>query len=522
MENLALLQTAIAFPQLDGAEGFKRIARSRLSAQLSFYLSSEGVVMEHSPGYHSFGLNLLRLAFTYMRLLHESVPADWEKRAESASRFYRCLRRPDGTLPLFGDTGEAPDLLDPLRAGSPFPIEPSHRVQRVMPSEEANCLYPVSGYSIWWDGLQEWPDSTKMAQTALSWSDFPGLGHKHADDLSLVFWAEGQVWWTNVGYWPYDDPKRARAESWEGSNAPHLVNETANSHRAPELLSSAWSNHLAVIDLARKGPGTYAARRQLIHVSPELWLTIDSTTGDPSARTTTIWNLAPSVHLRPRSTGGFYSMQSTVTASRLSAYLLGSPGMAVQELHGSGTPFAGWQAIAGSPKPAWAIVTEQPAANSWSLLIWFLGGDSGASQLYGAPQMVWNGPEDWRISIPLQSGQLQTIVREGPQVSVSASGSKARSASIVLQPARSHQIEAERQSILAAHARALEVYPTSRDLLEYRLRVTYLILALFVGHVLALWQAGMRSARRLGGVCIGTCAGWLAFWTWLAWSYFKG
>ena len=54
------------------------------------------------------------------------------------------------------------------------------------------------------------------------WANFVSHAHKHADETSMVVWAGGKSWWENVGYWPYGVEGRSEAESWSGSNAPHL------------------------------------------------------------------------------------------------------------------------------------------------------------------------------------------------------------------------------------------------------------------------------------------------------------
>src|SRR5207249_3477632 len=121
------------------------------------------------------------------------------------------------------------------------------------------------------------------------WSYFPGHGHKHADELSVSLWAAGQTWWSNAGYWSYDLRGRARAESWSGSNAPHLVTEPANSRRTAQLASSAWSRALAAVHLERRGPGQFRVARQVLHLGSNIWIAVDHGSGAPEEKMRTIW-----------------------------------------------------------------------------------------------------------------------------------------------------------------------------------------------------------------------------------------
>ena len=43
----------------------------------------------------------------------------------------------------------------------------------------------------------------KLSQTVdFTWSNFAGHGHKQADEMSLIFWAGGKTWWSNLAIGP--------------------------------------------------------------------------------------------------------------------------------------------------------------------------------------------------------------------------------------------------------------------------------------------------------------------------------
>jgi Heparinase II/III N-terminus len=116
MQNLALWHASMAFPALPHTQEYQRLASARMNDQMKFYLGEEGVILEHSAGYQPFGLERLAWAFRYLDLMHQPVPQEWIDKYERAQKFYGTLRRPDGSLPMLGDTDAAADQSGPRLA----------------------------------------------------------------------------------------------------------------------------------------------------------------------------------------------------------------------------------------------------------------------------------------------------------------------------------------------------------------------------------------------------------------------
>jgi len=509
MENLALWQLALAFPYLPEGEKQERLAFSRLSTQLSFYIDDEGVVLEHSPGYHAFGLQLMGLAFVYLRLLHEPMPGVWIERYGEARKYYAQLQRPDGTLPVWGDTDGAP-FTSVVKQAEVYG-QTAHLSQSLIeiPRTPAS-LYPVSGYSIWWDGLSAPPSLAAPSQTAVAWSYFPGLGHKHADEMSVSFWSGGQAWWTDVGYWTLSDERsRDTAVSWSGSDAPHLVDESGSSTRQTRLVYWSWSGPMAALDLERRGPGNYTAERQVLRMLPDLWLVLDSTSGAPNTRTTTTWTSAYGNDIEDGKLPGSYVIHGANGAALL-AFLLGSNGMTAKEFRGSLKPFAGWQMFSGIPRPAPAIVTEQPANGSWAATLWSSPRDTvGATSIFTqAPVMSqWGDSHDWTITLPLSKGTV-SIHRAGDVIAYGSNRNSSERGRLVLQKAQ--DVTAAQTMILSAHEEALRQYPKFKEFTEYRIKVTYplLIVLALQGIVVTFYRR--QGGRHLIGLWILAMAAWIA------------
>ncbi len=506
MQNLAACNIGLSFPTLPGVEGHCRLAFKRLDEQLAFFINDEGFVLEHSPGYQEFAVVLIGIALRYLTLSEQEIPQLWLRKYQAAQRVYAELRRPDGSLPVFGDTdggagGAGPVIFafdDQGRAGRP--------AKRVWSPKDAVLLAPVAGYCLWWDGLDDWPNPRRLSQTAIAWSYFQGMGHKHADEMSLAVWAGGTSWWANVGYWSYDAAGREMAESWEGANAPHLVDERTDCPRETRLRYHGRDGRLAVIDLERRGSGPYGARRQIVHVGPRLWIVIDTSAGVKGARTRTTWTTSPTVRLTENGAGGAYTLTDGNSRQSLRAFFDGAPGTVLQTIEGSRSPFGGWSVVGGMVRSAPAVVVEWPADGSWALAAWSLADEPGSEPgLAGAPRMHrWTGAEDWEVILPTGAGRV-TLQRRQGRVDMSAPAGHIWSLDLESGP----DVSRATADLRAAFAAASKTYGTADMSGTYRVKVTVvllvaLLLNTIILHVVRRYRPAWTSP--LGFIL---AAGWL-------------
>lgn len=506
MQNVALLGVSLAFPNLPNLESYKNIAVERMNDQMSFYINDEGVILEHSAGYQRAGLEFISMALRYLTLLNIKAPDKWIIKYEKAKEMYAQLRRPDGTLPMYGDTDIYIDPLGPRVTGiDDGRVQPLQYQNNWIPGQSVS-LYPVAGYSIWWDGLEGWPDERKLNQTVVAWSYFPGQAHKHADEMSVSLYAGGQTWWTNAGYWTYGTGGRTEAISWSGSNAPHLVSEAAESARKTELKYYGWSDLISVIDLERNGSSHYSARRQVIRWKPDLWIVIDSTSGEENSRTKTIWTTAPDVKLQGgKFPDSFYLINDDKHLS-LEAFFLTSAKTGFKHYKGSLVPFAGWV----QNEPADALVLEQPANNSWSAAIWSLGGmDSSSLNFSKQPYMKhWVSPEAWKIVLPAAAGPI-SIWRDYDRVYIN-DGSKTDGVygvGLKIAPDGTSLKHAEIQN---AFGKAADKYPKFRNLTYYLWEVTYLMIAFLILQEIFFFIYKKRKGMHYFRLRIFAMSGWIS------------
>lgn len=510
MQNLAACQLSLSFPTLPGVEGYCRLAFKRLDEQLAFFINDEGFVLEHSPGYQQFALRLIGIAFRYRTLLDLQIPDHWLRKYKAAQQVYADLRRPDGTLPIFGDTDGGSDGAGPAVATVDRQRFAGRPVERAWSPSEAFFLAPVAGYSSWWGELGAWPDSSRLSQTAVAWSYFPGMGHKHADEMSLAVWAGGTSWWANVGYWSYDVPGRNEAESWDGANAPHLIGESADSPRQTSLRYHGRNGDLTVIDLERRGPGPYRVRRQVVCVGPRLWVVVDTSSGVDGGRTRTIWTTSPGIRLTEA--GGGYDLANASSGKSLRAFFDGASSTVRRTVEGSRSPFGGWSVVGGEVRTAPTVVVERPADGSWALAAWSLGDESKSEPtLTAAPRMQrWAGAEDWEVVLPTPGGPV-TLQRHQMRVEVSAALAN-RIWSLELEPGP--DISQARADLHAAFSEAKGKYGTADMSWVYRVKVTAVLLV-----VLLLNTIVLRVMRRYRPAWVAL-AGLMLAASWLGLSYY--
>ena len=517
MQNLALLHAAVAFPGLPDSRTYRDTAVQRLKKQMDFYISDAGVVTEHSLGYQYFGLNLVAIALRYLTLLDMTIPDTWSRKYQRALEFYATVRLPDDTLPMYGDTGSEanPPLLIAV------PVDKGYALQRAaagaMRPANATLFNPTVGYAAWWSGLERWPETRALRQTLIAWPNFVSHAHKHADEMSVLFWAGGQHWWNNVGYWPYGIAPREQAVSWDGSNAPHLQGEGFSDARDTRVLRYGQTPHSTVLDLERSRPDGYRARRQVISTAQDQWFVIDYVS-DAARRTSThIWTTRPDVKISTtQSMPSAFNLESPTTTTRLRAIFTGAAGVAVERRHGSENPFAGWVALGSKVHATNAFEVQMPA-QSWSLVAWRVD-DATASAEPVQPRMArWSGPEQWSIEWHDAHGARQ-LTRDGDIVRLADATGSDVPETLTLSPPPDTSAAAEKLTAafgaLAAESEKRPVY------FAYRVKFTQWVLGLLLMQevFLALYRHVFR--HRTGWLRWSAVAAWTTIGVWAQLSYF--
>ena len=304
---------------------------------------------------------------------------------------------------------------------------------------------------------------------------------------------------------------RARAECWDGSNAPHLAAEACNSRRTTKLISISRSDALFSAEVERRGPGDLVIHRLLIHVGPAVWVVVDESAGAANQTLQTVWTTAPNVRMEARRVPGTYAL--TAGGNEMRAYFLGPPNLKVEMYRGSRSPFAGWTTSGGRPTPTNAIVTDEPADGAWAVTVWTLGGPLRTDA--SSATMNWTNSRSWQVHVATEAG-VDVVSRDGEKLSLDSASTNGRARVTEEQELVPVSAEALRQiqAIESSYRAVARQYPVFKDLERYRVRASAIGGLLFVLQELFLMICGRFSRRYLIAFRILALLAWagLCFW----------
>lgn len=198
---MALIKALPDLPEADGGEAY---VESIFDELLDLQFSSEGVHLEHSPGYQVFVLRTLeklRASGWYESMTHVSEVID------QARLSLRWFVFPDGTLSRIGDSSA---VRTPAR-------------WRKRPRGVMGLLYDESGYAFVRTTISEPSETSSML---LVTGGHHSNVHKHADDLSFELFELGRPLIVDTGKYSYSRKAwREYTDSAAAHNAIDLIAE---------------------------------------------------------------------------------------------------------------------------------------------------------------------------------------------------------------------------------------------------------------------------------------------------------
>ena len=296
--NHGLYQVSGQFVAATRLSGFKAIspvrdqAVSRLERMIDQQFSSEGVHLEHSPGYQHDVMDAIS-GVVPSGLLAEFP---WlSARIEGFEEALAWMVLPNRRLANLGDTDyhdlseediagiRSPSLLYTLSAG----------LQGSAPSQQLG-IFPESGLAVLRSG---WPDAVSFDQASYlaQQAGFHSRTHKQADDLSFIWYDRGteilidagrygylgrteprsDLW--NRGFW-YSDPKRIYVESTRSHNTVEIDGLSFDRKQSPPYGSAIerWgetSDGLLFVETHARQFQTIRHARLLV-LNPQKWLLV--------------------------------------------------------------------------------------------------------------------------------------------------------------------------------------------------------------------------------------------------------
>ncbi len=214
-------------------------ALERLGRMMDRQFAADGVHREHSPDYH-------RMVYQTLKALLDSGLVDdieLHRRALEIERALAWFVRPDGYIANFGDSDHRSMTCRPDQARTKWATEEMRYVvtggQIGAPPASRLRAFPEAGY---WvvraDAARdqgETPGGSYLAQTAA----FHSRTHKHADDLSFIWFDRGRELLVDAGRYGYigkTDPASALARQGYWYSDPHRIYcETTRAHNTLEF-----------------------------------------------------------------------------------------------------------------------------------------------------------------------------------------------------------------------------------------------------------------------------------------------
>lgn len=246
------LAAASRFSDFSAISQFREQAVSRFQRMFAQQFSSEGVHMEHSPGYHRLVTDLVS------GIESSGLLAEFPSLSARIERFEEVMAwmiLPNRRIANLGDTD-----YHPLRQGD-FMLTTSPLLDYVLSAGESGHatsqrlgVFPESGLAVLRSG---WPDAASFDQASYlaQQAGFHSRTHKHADDLSFIWYDRGSeilidagrygylgrtevksdLWYR--GFW-YSDPKRIYVESTRSHNTVEIDGMSFDRRQSPPYSSA--------------------------------------------------------------------------------------------------------------------------------------------------------------------------------------------------------------------------------------------------------------------------------------------
>lgn len=183
MASRALVEAGLVFARLPEAERWRETGLRRLRQRTQKDVSSAGVHREHSAFYHFFFMRLVTGVEEFLALHGETVLPDPQLLSRMALHAAHVIK-PDGRLPLVGDTSDArPGLI----VESPELRFALSRGRKGKPPTRTYSVCRDTGVAVARTG---WSPARSTGYVYFQ-AGFNSTVHKHADDLAVVYYAGG-------------------------------------------------------------------------------------------------------------------------------------------------------------------------------------------------------------------------------------------------------------------------------------------------------------------------------------------
>lgn len=226
-EAAGLIYAGVLFPELAGADRWKRQGLSLLDSELRRQVLDDGGGIEQAFWYLRFITDLGALVAALLRCRGETVPAGLVDRLPRAQRFLSLMEEACGQVPPVGDADDGHALSPWLRCRS----ETEYEVAKT-----AIVDFPDAGYLLWRAAA---PGRTTVLFDHGPLGMAPAFAHGHADALSVQMWCDGREVLVDTGTFTYTGEPAARR--YFRSTAAHNTVIVDDSDQARQTSAFMWA-----------------------------------------------------------------------------------------------------------------------------------------------------------------------------------------------------------------------------------------------------------------------------------------
>ncbi len=378
LECKALLLAAMLFPEFRSARKWEQQARGILYAQIRKQVCDDGVHGERSTHYHRVIAGEMLELYLLHRMNGLALPGDIVAAINKMCRFQMAVTRPDGTLPLFGDSSEQDsyarfdaaqagpllfELPDAAGTGRPGEAEiwrlgdaPPNALPESGDAASASLAFESGGYYV----MRSNDPAAGPMQMCMDCGPF-GLPadphHGHADALAFDVFAGKRAWIVDSGVYSTHADWRWR-HYFRGTRSHNTVlidgldqSELLDSRRVLRQAVSRcllWrtSPFVDLFDGSHDGyerlaePVTH--RRLVWFVRGAYWLVLDCLSGRGEHDIELLFHFPPDVRATPETTG----LAARLQAESPESFLLQSVAtgeMTATIVSGEEHPVQGWR-----------------------------------------------------------------------------------------------------------------------------------------------------------------------------------
>lgn len=275
-QSRALIALGLSLPELKASSEWFELGKGRVDRQVLDMVSEEGVYLERTPQYHFMMMNVFQSVRVLMQGAGCDLPAEASRRIGLLGSVGAHLVKPDGSLPMIGDSPARVSLKSQAR-GEPellFAITNGKEGRR---PDGVIASYPEDGYVFLRSG---WGETRDFADESFIYFDIgaSGGGHSHADALNVLFSSWGEDLLVDSGLFTYQGGEdRSYFVGPRAHNVvlPDPVPDDWKGSRDSELLHQGENEGIVSYAAVTKMPDGTEWTRHVIWIRPDDVLILD-------------------------------------------------------------------------------------------------------------------------------------------------------------------------------------------------------------------------------------------------------